>query len=117
MVFVLAGVLTESHNLGCSGFAGDVKTRHPNRCRRAAVLEKALAKLSNFGPVGAEAEDATLVNDVQRVTASAAAFLGGIDTIVVEKPEGWSSAILSAVPFHTSAWRFPPGVALSPYPT
>lgn len=66
--------------------------------RRAAVLEKALAKLSNFGPVGAEAGDATLVNDVQRVTASAAAFLGGIDTIVVSAGAGGVTPIFSTEP-------------------
>lgn len=66
--------------------------------RRAAVLEKALAKLSGIGPVGAEAGDATSVQDVQRVTAKAASFLGGIDTIIVSAGAGGVTPIFTTEP-------------------
>jgi NAD(P)-dependent dehydrogenase (short-subunit alcohol dehydrogenase family) len=66
--------------------------------RRAAVLEKALAKLSDLGPVGAEAGDATSVQDVQRVTAKAASFLGGIDTIIVSAGAGGVTPIFTTEP-------------------
>jgi len=66
--------------------------------RRAGILEKAIARLSSLGRVGAEAGDATSVEDVQRVTAMAAVFLGGIDTIVVSAGAGGVTPILSTEP-------------------
>lgn len=66
--------------------------------RRAGILEKAVTRLSNLGRVGAEAGDATSVKDVQRVTAKAAAFLRGIDTIVVSAGAGGVTPILSTEP-------------------
>jgi NAD(P)-dependent dehydrogenase (short-subunit alcohol dehydrogenase family) len=66
--------------------------------RRASVLEKASARVSDLGRVGAQAGDATSVEDVQRVTASAAAFLGGIDTIVISAGAGGVTPILSTEP-------------------
>ena len=56
--------------------------------RRAGVLEKAVVRLSSLGRVGADAGDATSVEDVQRVTGKAATFLRGIDTIVVSAGAG-----------------------------
>jgi NAD(P)-dependent dehydrogenase (short-subunit alcohol dehydrogenase family) len=66
--------------------------------RRAAVLEKAVTRLSSLGRVGAHAGDATSVEDVQRVTGKAAAFLGGMDTIVVSAGAGGVTPILSTEP-------------------
>ena len=51
--------------------------------RREGVLAEAHARLERFGKAGYAAGDATLAEDVQRVTAIAADFMGGLDTIVV----------------------------------
>jgi NAD(P)-dependent dehydrogenase (short-subunit alcohol dehydrogenase family) len=51
--------------------------------RREAVLQAAHAKLQALGKAGYAPGDATLEEDVQRVTAIAAEFMGGLDTIVV----------------------------------
>src|SRR5687768_1158792 len=66
--------------------------------RRADVLDKAVIKLSNLGCVGSEAGDAISVKEVQQVTAKAAAFLGGIDTIVVSAGAGGVTPVLSTEP-------------------
>jgi NAD(P)-dependent dehydrogenase (short-subunit alcohol dehydrogenase family) len=51
--------------------------------RRGEVLREAAGRLATIGRAGYEAGDATVAGDVQRVTAAAADFLGGIDTILV----------------------------------
>jgi NAD(P)-dependent dehydrogenase (short-subunit alcohol dehydrogenase family) len=51
--------------------------------RREAVLKEATAGLAKIAKAAYAAGDATSVADVQRVTAAAADFMGGIDTIVV----------------------------------
>jgi NAD(P)-dependent dehydrogenase (short-subunit alcohol dehydrogenase family) len=66
--------------------------------RRAEVLQEAVTQLSNLGRAGFEAGDAISVNDVQRVTAKAALFLGGIDTIVVSAGAGGVTPIFSTDP-------------------
>jgi NAD(P)-dependent dehydrogenase (short-subunit alcohol dehydrogenase family) len=66
--------------------------------RRRPVLDKAAAKLSALGPIATEAGDATSVQDVQRVTAKAADFLRGIDTLVVSAGAGGVTPIFSTEP-------------------
>ncbi len=51
--------------------------------RREHVLREAFEKLKALGKVGFAAGDATAPEDVQRVTAAAVGFMGGLDTIVV----------------------------------
>src|SRR5262245_13492566 len=52
--------------------------------RRQEALTRAVAKLTVQGfKAGQAAGDATRVEDVQRVTAEAVRFLGGLDTLVV----------------------------------
>jgi NAD(P)-dependent dehydrogenase (short-subunit alcohol dehydrogenase family) len=51
--------------------------------RREHVVREAADKLKAIGKTGFAAGDATLTEDVQRVTAAAVAFMGGLDTIVV----------------------------------
>jgi NAD(P)-dependent dehydrogenase (short-subunit alcohol dehydrogenase family) len=51
--------------------------------RRENVLQEAHANLQPLGKTGFAAGDATVPEDVQRVTAAAVAFMGGLDTIVV----------------------------------
>ena len=66
--------------------------------RREAVLKEAVAGLSRLGSVGLEAGDASIVSDVEHVTAKAAAFLGGIDTIVVSAGAGGRTPVLETSP-------------------
>ena len=67
--------------------------------RRTEVLSDATAKLaSTVGKAGFEAGDATAVEDVQRVTASASAFMGGIDTIVVSAGAGGRTSVFDTEP-------------------
>jgi NAD(P)-dependent dehydrogenase (short-subunit alcohol dehydrogenase family) len=61
--------------------------------RRAARLEDAVAKLSRIGKAGYEAGDATIPDDVARVTAAAVAFMGGLDTLVVSAGDGHVGSI------------------------
>ena len=66
--------------------------------RRRAILDEALPALRKLGRADAEAGDATSASDVDRVTASAAAFLGGIDTIVVSAGAGGRTPVLETSP-------------------
>ena len=61
--------------------------------RRESVLQEAHGKLERLGKVGYAPGDATMVEDVQRVTAIAADFMGGIDTIVVSAGAGGRTPI------------------------
>lgn len=63
--------------------------------RREGVLKTAAAKL---GRAGYAAGDATSVADVQRITASAADFMGGLDTIVISAGAGGRTSIFDAEP-------------------
>ena len=51
-------------------------------------LLRTKTKLGAIGKAGFESCDATSMEDVQRVTAAARAFMGGIDTIVVSAGAG-----------------------------
>lgn len=66
--------------------------------RRAPVLGDAVARLQKIGRADCSAGDATLVEDVQRVTMEADAFLGGIDTLVVSAGAGGRTSIFDAEP-------------------
>src|SRR5690242_1805227 len=66
--------------------------------RREGVLAEAAARLGAIGRVGYAAGDATSVADVQRVTAAADAFLGGIDTIVVSAGAAGRTSIFDTDP-------------------
>jgi NAD(P)-dependent dehydrogenase (short-subunit alcohol dehydrogenase family) len=66
--------------------------------RRGAVLHKAVESLRHHGSAGYEPGDATSVSDVQRVTSSAVAFLGGLDTVVVSAGAGGRTPIFDADP-------------------
>jgi NAD(P)-dependent dehydrogenase (short-subunit alcohol dehydrogenase family) len=61
--------------------------------RREAVLNDAAQGLKAHGKAGYAAGDATIAADVQRVTAAAADFMGGIDTIVVSAGAGGRTPI------------------------
>ncbi|MGE3873353.1 MAG: SDR family NAD(P)-dependent oxidoreductase [Parvibaculaceae bacterium] len=66
--------------------------------RRRSVLDAAVQSLAGLGRVDGEAGDATSVADVERVTARAAAAMGGIDTLVVSAGAGGRTAIFDADP-------------------
>jgi NAD(P)-dependent dehydrogenase (short-subunit alcohol dehydrogenase family) len=66
--------------------------------RREEVLRKAVAQLSPNGCAGYCAGDATIAADVERVTAAAASFLGGIDTIVISSGAGGRTPAVEASP-------------------
>lgn len=66
--------------------------------RRAGVLDEARASLSIHGKASCEAGDATVVADVQRVTAKAVDFLGGLDTIVISTGTGGVTPITATEP-------------------
>ena len=51
--------------------------------RREAIIRDAAAQLCRFGKAGFATGDATSVADVQRVTSSAAGFMGGGDTLII----------------------------------
>jgi len=51
--------------------------------RRTEVLKEAAGRLARIGKAGWAAGDATSVDDVQRVTAEAKRFMGGLDTLVI----------------------------------
>lgn len=63
--------------------------------RREGVLKTAAAKL---GKAGYAAGDATSVADVQRITASAVDFMGGLDTIVISSGGGGRTSMFDADP-------------------
>jgi NAD(P)-dependent dehydrogenase (short-subunit alcohol dehydrogenase family) len=64
--------------------------------RRESVLADAHQKLETLGKAGYAAGDATLPEDVQRVTEIAAEFMGGLDTIVVSAGAGGKTPIFDA---------------------
>lgn len=66
--------------------------------RRDGVLSDAKARLATLGSAGHMAGDATSVNDVQRITARAADFMGGLDTIIVSAGAGGRTSIFDAEP-------------------
>jgi NAD(P)-dependent dehydrogenase (short-subunit alcohol dehydrogenase family) len=66
--------------------------------RREAVLQEAAAGLAKITKAGHAAGDATSVTDVERVTAAAAGFMGGIDTIVISAGAAGSTPIFNADP-------------------
>jgi len=61
--------------------------------RREGVLREAVQGLKAHGKADCAAGDATIAADVQRVTAAAARFMGGIDTIVVSAGAGGRTPI------------------------
>ena len=61
--------------------------------RREGVLREAAQQLAPLGKVGFAAGDATIAADVQRVTAAAVGFMGGLDTIVVSAGAGGRTPI------------------------
>ena len=67
--------------------------------RRQGVLDDSVRKLNESGiKAGFAAGDATKIEDVQRVTAAAVRFLGGLDTLVVSAGAGGRTAIFDADP-------------------
>jgi NAD(P)-dependent dehydrogenase (short-subunit alcohol dehydrogenase family) len=66
--------------------------------RRKPVLQEAADRLSRISPAGYAAGDATLVEDVQRVTEAADTFLSGIDTIIVSAGASARTHIFDADP-------------------
>jgi NAD(P)-dependent dehydrogenase (short-subunit alcohol dehydrogenase family) len=66
--------------------------------RRAGVLREAAEGLAARGRVGHSAGDASIPADVERVTAEAVRFLGGLDTIVVSAGAGGRTPILDTPP-------------------
>ena len=66
--------------------------------RREAVLKESAERLGKIIAVGYAAGDATSVEDVKRVTAAAASFMGGLDTIVVSSGTGGRTPIFDTEP-------------------
>jgi NAD(P)-dependent dehydrogenase (short-subunit alcohol dehydrogenase family) len=66
--------------------------------RREKVLSEAVKSLGVLGRAGYEAGDATSVDDVRRVTASAVGFLGGLDTLLVSSGAGGRTPIFDTDP-------------------
>ncbi len=66
--------------------------------RRAEVLTASAAKLAAIGKAGWAVGDATSVTDVQRVTAAADVFMGGIDTLVISAGAGGRTPIFDTDP-------------------
>ena len=66
--------------------------------RRAAVVAEAARGVAKHSRTGHAAGDATSVADVQRVTAAAAAFMGGIDTLVISAGAGGRTPIFDTEP-------------------
>lgn len=66
--------------------------------RRAEVLKEAAGGLARIGKTGWAAGDATRVEDVQRVTAEAATFMGGVDTLVISAGAGGRTPIFDTDP-------------------
>jgi NAD(P)-dependent dehydrogenase (short-subunit alcohol dehydrogenase family) len=66
--------------------------------RREAVLKEAVRGLDADHRVGYAAGDASELADVQRVTAAAAAFMGGIDTLVISAGAGGRTPIVDTEP-------------------
>lgn len=66
--------------------------------RRESILREANASLSKLGKTAFAAGDATSAEDVKRITISAAAFMDGIDTIVVSAGAGGRTPIFDTDP-------------------
>lgn len=66
--------------------------------RRESVLRDSAEKLRTHGKAGWEAGDATSNKDVERVTAAAVYFLGGLDTIIVSAGAGGRTPIFDTDP-------------------
>lgn len=66
--------------------------------RREAVLKISSVQLGKLGKSGYAAGDATSVADVQRITASAVDFMGGVDTIVISAGAGGRTSMFDADP-------------------
>ena len=67
--------------------------------RRQGVLDDSVRKLNESRiKAGFAAGDATKIEDVQRVTAAAVRFLGGLDTLVVSAGAGGRTATFDADP-------------------
>jgi NAD(P)-dependent dehydrogenase (short-subunit alcohol dehydrogenase family) len=64
--------------------------------RRTERLESARERLTRTGRIGAAAGDFTRDTDVARITAAAAEFLGGIDTLVVSSGRSDIGSVLTA---------------------
>ncbi len=71
--------------------------------RRETVLQAACAKLRALGSAAYEAGDATVVADVQRVTAKAVAAMGGLDTVVISAGAGGRTSVLDTDPEYFQA--------------
>ncbi len=66
--------------------------------RRKSVLDAAVAQLAQIGRAGSSPGDASLKDDVQRVTAEACDFLGGIDTLVMSAGAAGRTPIFDTEP-------------------
>jgi NAD(P)-dependent dehydrogenase (short-subunit alcohol dehydrogenase family) len=66
--------------------------------RREAVVAEAASRLSRLGRAGHAAGDATKVEDVERVTAAAHRFMGGLDTLLVSAGAGGRTPIFDTDP-------------------
>lgn len=66
--------------------------------RREEILKTAVTGLAELCNAGYAAGDATSSSDVQRVTTAAAAFMGGIDTLVISAGAGGRTAIFDTDP-------------------
>ncbi|MFZ5676213.1 MAG: SDR family NAD(P)-dependent oxidoreductase [Pseudomonadota bacterium] len=66
--------------------------------RRKTVLDEAVAQLSKIGKAGNAPGDASRKDDVQRVTAAACGFLGGIDTLVMSAGAAGRTSIFDTEP-------------------
>ena len=66
--------------------------------RRGAVLVDAVAKLAGVTKASFESGDATSAEDVQRVTAAADRFMGGINTVVVSAGAGGRTPVFDTDP-------------------
>jgi NAD(P)-dependent dehydrogenase (short-subunit alcohol dehydrogenase family) len=66
--------------------------------RRESVVKDAAKSLAQYGKTSHASGDATSAEDVQRVTAQAAAFMGGIDTLVISAGAGGRTTVFDADP-------------------
>jgi NAD(P)-dependent dehydrogenase (short-subunit alcohol dehydrogenase family) len=66
--------------------------------RREVVLKEAAEDLARHGQAFFEAGDATSVDDIRRVTASAVRAMGGLDTIIVSAGAGGRTPIVDTDP-------------------
>ena len=66
--------------------------------RRENILKNATISLAKLGKAGYAAGDATSSADVQRITAAAAALLGGIDTLIISAGTGGRTPIFDTDP-------------------